>query len=386
MDLKERPIIVGLDPGIKTGIALIDLNGNLIITKSSKNFSKSKISEFILNFGNPIIFSCDVSPLPKTVEKIAANFLAKTVFPLKSLSKEEKNKLLKNYDLKDKHERDALAAAFFAYNQFKKLFKEIDEKLSEYGLLEKSDEIKELILFKKAKNIDSAIKMVLEKPIEVKPKKFIVKKEISLETNQLKGKLKEREREILILKNYFKTLKEKIRILEKRNNELKERLKREYKVDEKVIKKKDYLINNLKIKLKESENERKKLREEFEKIESLIELIINGWLPVLVINDASKEEVKKIKNKYDLKDKWIVILSDEKFSGLKELNLVKGIICKGKLIKMAKEFDFSVINLENIDFKYHKNFGVIKIDEKIIKNAEKNGFLKWLEKYRKRFE
>ena len=65
MDLKERPIIVGLDPGIKTGIALIDLNGNLIITKSSKNFSKSKISEFILNFGNPIIFSCDVSPLPK---------------------------------------------------------------------------------------------------------------------------------------------------------------------------------------------------------------------------------------------------------------------------------------------------------------------------------
>ena len=114
----SRNLIVGIDPGITTAIAVLDLKGKLIQLYSSKDFSKNEIIKFIAELGNPIIFATDVFPPPKFVEKLASSFEAELFSPVQSLSISEKNELIGNYsevvekiEPSDSHQRDALAAA-----------------------------------------------------------------------------------------------------------------------------------------------------------------------------------------------------------------------------------------------------------------------------------
>ena len=44
---ESMPLIVGIDPGTTTGVAVFDLSGNLILIKSGKNLARSDISRII---------------------------------------------------------------------------------------------------------------------------------------------------------------------------------------------------------------------------------------------------------------------------------------------------------------------------------------------------
>lgn len=132
--LTAKPVIVGVDPGMTTGIAVLDLDGNLLLTKSKKNFRHSEISKAIYTKGVPIIMASDKFPLPRTVEKISAAFPSKLMWPRQSLTRIEKIEMVGIYKIDNKrvwsnrHERDALAAAIFAHNRIKPLLIRIGKK------------------------------------------------------------------------------------------------------------------------------------------------------------------------------------------------------------------------------------------------------------------
>jgi predicted RNase H-like nuclease (RuvC/YqgF family) len=157
----ESKLIIGIDPGTTTAIAMLDLNGNIICVESRKNFSVSAVSKFILENGEPVVISTDIQQIPKFIEKVAANFCAKTIIPEESVERRWKNALVKKYlkEMKkeykptNKHEKDALAAAIMAFKKIRPLFNRIEQ---EAGRGNADESIKSDVLLKR-KNIKSVL-------------------------------------------------------------------------------------------------------------------------------------------------------------------------------------------------------------------------------------
>ncbi|MEM7826600.1 MAG: DUF460 domain-containing protein [Candidatus Aenigmatarchaeota archaeon] len=150
-------LIVGIDPGVVTAISLIDLKLDFVEVKSKRNFSKDEIIEFITEKGEPIIMSCDVHRPPQIAKKLASIFNAKLITPNKSMSLKKKNRLVRRCKqrIKNRHERDALASAIFAFQKVRPLFNKVDKLVDEKEL---SDEIKAIIIKNKIGNIKQVIK------------------------------------------------------------------------------------------------------------------------------------------------------------------------------------------------------------------------------------
>lgn len=381
-------LISGIDPGLTAAVALLNLDGKLISTKSSKYFSKSTLSKFVSNFGDPVIIACDRKFVPKFISKIAANFSARIVHPSHNLSKNEKIKLLKTFDIipRTRHEKDALAAALYAWKRFKPLISRIDKKLptGDHDLRER---IKRAIILREEKNIDSAIEHYLEKKEikkEEKPKIEVGVKE-SEAIKSLRTKLEMKIREIEILRNSSSTLKNRIKELEHTISKLKKEVSnRREEIGKELLDNKIGIIRNLKLRLENNELITNKLRNDLENLENLTVLLNKEWIPVLITNYCDKLSIRNLDNKYGIDNKWICVLSDKKISGINQLNSAKGVVCKGKLIELLKNKGVLTLDLAKVELKYHKNFGAIKIDLNMIKKEKEQSFLLWLEKYKKR--
>lgn len=128
--------IVGVDAGIKTGYAIVDLKGKMIATGTVKEANYDDIVRIISTFGTPSIIATDVFPSPFFVKKVAARFAAPLFQPKKSMLVKEKKKVGKG--ITDPHVRDAYAAAMKAYHHYANRLKQID-------ILHKSEDEKEKI-------------------------------------------------------------------------------------------------------------------------------------------------------------------------------------------------------------------------------------------------
>jgi predicted RNase H-like nuclease (RuvC/YqgF family) len=141
-------VIVGIDPGVITAVSIIDINGNFVALESRRYFSKEDIIELVSKYGEPIIISCDVCSPPRLVKKISSTFNSKLIIPNKNMTTKKKMKLIKKFEkfIKNKHERDALASAIFAYHKVLPLLKRVDKVLKEDT---KKEEIKAIVIKKK---------------------------------------------------------------------------------------------------------------------------------------------------------------------------------------------------------------------------------------------
>jgi len=133
------PIIIGVDPGTTTAIAVLDTGGSLISLVSRKNMTRAEISRHLVGLGRPVMVAADRRPAPAAVERLAATFSARLVVPGENLSKKEKNLLARRF-LRDReerpnqHERDALASALHAYNTIRPTMKRVEKRLRALGL------------------------------------------------------------------------------------------------------------------------------------------------------------------------------------------------------------------------------------------------------------
>ena len=156
-------IIVGLDPGTTTGIAALNLRGELIDLVSSREMSSSDVIEWIAARGRPLIVATDVFPTPGAVEKVKRSFNAVLYSPGMDVPAEEKITLGKEFGYKNDHERDALAAASSAFKKYKNKFMQVDKKVP--AELD-PDEVKALVV--KGYSIENAISDFTEQPAAMK--------------------------------------------------------------------------------------------------------------------------------------------------------------------------------------------------------------------------
>ena len=157
----KTPIIVGFDPGVNVGIAILDLNGKLIFLNSFKEISKSEIINIIMKYGKAVIIATDVGQIPKAVKKLASSLNSKIHSPKNdiqvffknkvvddylnnhnNLNLESSNKLNKNlntipnednqYSINfDAHGRDSLFAAIFAFKNYENKLNQVEKKFFE---------------------------------------------------------------------------------------------------------------------------------------------------------------------------------------------------------------------------------------------------------------
>ena len=118
-------VVVGVDPGTTTAVALVDLDGHVLEVWSSRTAAVSEVIEWVVDRGRPVVVAADVEPMPETVDRIRRSFDAAAWTPATDLPIDEKQHRTRDTAYDNDHERDALAAALFAHDDHATQFERI---------------------------------------------------------------------------------------------------------------------------------------------------------------------------------------------------------------------------------------------------------------------
>ncbi len=122
-------VIVGIDPGTTTAVALTDFDGSVLDVWSSRTADTAEVIEWIVEHGRPAVVAADVEPMPETVEKIRRSFDAAGWIPERDLPVDRKLHRTRKEAYDNDHERDAMAAALFAFDDHEDQFERISAKV-----------------------------------------------------------------------------------------------------------------------------------------------------------------------------------------------------------------------------------------------------------------
>ncbi|MCD6496112.1 MAG: DUF460 domain-containing protein [Candidatus Aenigmarchaeota archaeon] len=146
---------------MKTAVVILDLNGRIVGMRSERGFSLERILEFLSSECTPLVIASDVFPAPRLVEKVAAAFSAKVYAPQENFSKRTKSRIVRSFGLseRERHKKDALAAAVTAYGCSLPVINRIKKKLLNEGVYDIFDagDVMKKILSGESGNIHSAI-------------------------------------------------------------------------------------------------------------------------------------------------------------------------------------------------------------------------------------
>lgn len=150
-------VIVGLDPGTTTGLAILSAKtGSIQLIYSAREFSTSQIVRTINKFGKAVLVCADVNfPPPYGVQRLSRSLGAQIYAPSsRATARTEKRELVQDYLEKhgvtekfDNHCRDALFGAIKGYNSIKPKISSILKALEEKKELFKyTDKLIDLVL------------------------------------------------------------------------------------------------------------------------------------------------------------------------------------------------------------------------------------------------
>ncbi len=369
----RKYLIVGIDPGTTTGLAVLSLEGKVLEINSWRDISLNDLIEKILEIGNPILVSTDVAPAPDTVKKLSTKLNAELWKPDKSLSKEEKREITKNYDTENHHQLDALAATL-------KSFRYVDSKIRNINKRSPEDlENKKLInLVIKGKSLEEAIDELKSRKEDVDSDK---RDEGNKKVSGLEKKVKDLQNQVEELKNKNKRKNQKI-------NELKEEISK--------IKSKRFLSaiksSEVRSKKKKIESLKKELSEKEKKLDKLSDLVSvsdridsikedEDKLVLKKISSFTKKNISELNKTLGIEKGDILFIKDASGGGSatadKIAEKVRAIViendlshpAKNKLIKKGVPF----IKSENLDLNIFENFATAKKEElnKLIKDRKK---------------
>ncbi|WP_123534865.1 DUF460 domain-containing protein [Halosimplex salinum] len=122
-------VVVGVDPGTTTAVAIVGLDGEVLDVLSTRTADSADVTEWIVERGRPVIVAADVTPMPETVEKLRRSFDAAGWTPSRDLPVDVKQHRTREEGYDNDHERDAMAAAFGAFDAHTDQFDRIAAKV-----------------------------------------------------------------------------------------------------------------------------------------------------------------------------------------------------------------------------------------------------------------
>jgi predicted RNase H-like nuclease (RuvC/YqgF family) len=318
---KHQRLLVGIDPGITTGVAIVSISGKVKSVYSRKNLSKGKLITDLASFGSPVAVCADVSPPPQFVTKIAATYNAQLFSPRSQLNQSEKRDLVRKAFPDNKlnsHERDALSAVLHTLNRFKQSFQKIDNR--DLNLDEK-EMAKALIL--RGLSITDALAAIeiLRKPIEYKTE-FTT----DLEENEnnipgrlynLLGDLVKSEETISNLRSHLGNLELKIENQNKQIKNLEFKLNKIKDIStlevlkSDIVKQKENQIRHLTGRFQTELKTNQILIERIRDLEQLLwSTLDSDNLPIKVLKRFSKDAIYKLEEEFNIQNGDILLIID----------------------------------------------------------------------------
>ncbi len=409
------PLIVGIDAGTTTAIAIMDFSGNILHLSSSRERSRSDIIKLIIRYGKPAIIASDVPHTPSLLAKLAAAFQTKMHNPKEDIAVSSKTELVnsfleENIFIKDKpgnaHERDALTAAILVFKTYKNLFQKIDSKIVQQKLGINPEAVKVLVI-QGMKISDAIMRIANEKAKEKELLETIKSKEVLEEREIQNGeKIDEDADQRLIsrLKQRLDTSRKHYEFLEQQNEELKQKLEEnqnriselenqlEYLRSEKA---KDLTIKRLRIQHqfeeKRLEEDKKNLFKETgllkDEIERLKEAILlasdSELLTIKVIPNFSLETIKKVISELKIVEEDIVLIKTLSGAssatakilaetGIKTIIVPKSSSIPQNALSILKEKNTIMLEEEKLEILFKEPFAFIRknLFEEVVKQAE----------------
>jgi len=416
----QKWIIVGFDPGLTVGIAILDLSGNVISTKSFKEISRSEIIKHIISYGKTVLIATDVYPPPKMVKKLASTLNSKIYSPSKTFTVSSKTELVDSYLSEtssskfpdNAHERDALAAAIKTYKHYQKKMNQIENRTEKLGLSpEEVDEIKNMVI--RDRPISKAIDDILKIPESSDLETQIVEiendidsideeklKKIEEAARKLKIKIKSQQNQIKYLNRKNKRLKKDITKYKEKNEVLENKIEKlHYDYSKDILSKKEItsklsIIKGLQEKYNQERKRREELEENLRSIKSVgVQELSENVVPVKIIESFTKEGIKSACDYWKIKKGDIVLLSSSEGGGSQTASLliktgISAVVVMDKMSHTAEEeFEKNkvpVLDPAKIDMKMIDEFAVV--DKDVLKEEIENWEIKTKEKLKKEEE
>ncbi len=288
---RPRYLIVGLDPGTTTGIAAVDLDGNLILLSSSRQMTMSDIIEELYGAGKPLIIASDVQQMPYSVEKIRRAFNAIPYTPKQSLPVEAKYDLTARFTYTNDHERDALSAALDAYRSLQNKFRNITKRVRPGVDL---DEVRARVL--RGQPLDVVLTDLQGTPAapkEAEPATVVPERSIEDErVMALEGMVKR-------LRSYAQELQEDIRERDREVERLRQALRRARSATERKVRRdaeiatKDATIESLREQLRGERRRSRQLKKRLERMQVVAEIgDSEDYTPLKVLDSLTRDGIR----------------------------------------------------------------------------------------------
>jgi predicted RNase H-like nuclease (RuvC/YqgF family) len=346
-----RNIVLGIDPGTTTGIAVLDLiSGNVLYLGSKRECGISEIIRVGSKYGKISCVTADVIPPPATVEKVARMTGAKLLTPKILASAAQKREYLHdyrdltvNYGHLNSHERDALFGALKAFNTLKEQLIKIERIIRESHpkIISQLPEIQRLVLV--GNSISNAINLVYNKQSLLESSKTENGQEalvlsLKQEQNQLQTKIEVMYEELNKLDQeaiyWRRQSREKASEIKKLKDKLeKNSLKRADQLQKRITEAVTREVNRIR---EENQEIRRTLREnqqEMEKLKQIKTFWVQGReIPLKVIKTFSESSIRETKTRYGLNDGDIVLVLDPSGGGAQTAQILIDLGIRGVIV------------------------------------------------------
>ena len=290
-------LIVGVDPGTTTAVAILNLKGEVLDVTSGKDLSLPKLIEHVLSFGHPVLIATDKKTPPEFVLKVKKAFQATLYTPKEDISIKRKLSLVNGYKCENDHERDALAAAVEAYRHYKNKLENIERRVpAGYDVeMVKAGVIKGLTLQTILEKKEDKVRQKEESAVSVEEIRRRDRKiqELIEENRMLREKVEELKKEVerLQMKIYAISNEQYMKI--RRENAYRS-LQNEIAELKRIVRRKDEEIA--------------KLKERIEELKRIRKLGMEGWRVVKVMRKFTREEMERLEREFGIEEGDIILV------------------------------------------------------------------------------
>lgn len=347
-------VVVGIDPGTTTAVAIVGLEGEVLDVWSSRTSDTADVIEWIVERGRPVIVAADVTPIPETVEKFRRSFDAAGWTPKSDLPVDEKQHRTREHPYDDDHQRDAMAAALFALDAHEDQFERIADKLPPG--IDRGEVTARVVAGEES--VEAALRDLTddeggeeEKENEHEPRELTAEEK----------RIKDLERQVERLQSHVERLEGRVAERDDRIDELESKLTLARR-EERTQVRKDREVNRLERKANRLERERDDAREDVESLENKVERMKALWkldhsnfsdvsaekeglVPVKVVEKFTKGAIREADEQYGIASGDVVYIRDASGAGRSTAKLLaefdpRVVLKDGGLSEIADELLF----------------------------------------------
>ncbi|SFC17499.1 hypothetical protein SAMN05444422_105130 [Halobiforma haloterrestris] len=346
-------VVVGIDPGTTTAVAIVGLEGEVLDVWSSRTSDTAEVIEWIVERGRPIVVAADVTPMPETVEKFRRSFDAAGWTPETDLPVDEKQHRTRDHSYDDDHQRDAMAAALYAVDAHEDQFERIAAKLPPG--VDRGEVTARVVAG------EESVEAVLadledddggeEETTEHEPRELTADER----------RIKDLEQQVERLQSHVETLEGRLEEKDDRIDELESELEQARREERKEVRR-NREVTRYRRKAERLEYERDEAREEVEELEKKVDRMKALWkldhsnfsdvsaekeglVPVKVVEKFTKGAIREADEQYGIAPGDVVYLRDASGAGRSTAELLAGfeprvILKNGGLSDIADEILF----------------------------------------------